>query len=127
LIDGKMIQIGSKIYNQHIGIRLARLPLVMLLTIGLLVSLIHCTDGVFSLAKADSVVAMTMPADQGSSPDMPEHLSRCHSGHCLSHVSAQPVAIAMIPLDRLVRSPAFGRDQVPASMAGLPLFKPPRV
>jgi len=120
-----MTQFGSMTSNQQIGSRLARLPLVVLLTIGLLLSLLHCTDSAFSVAKTDSVV-MTMPTEQGSPPDLPEHLSPCHSGHCLAHVAAQSVTGAMVPMDHAVRLPAFGREQLPATIAGLPLFKPPR-
>ena len=121
----KMTQFGSVTANQEIGSRLGRLPLVVLLTFGMLLSLLHCTDSAFSFAKTDSV-AMTMPIEPGSPPDMPGHLSPCHSGHCLSHVTAQPVTTAMVPADQLVRQPAFGREQFPATIAGLPLFKPPR-
>ena len=120
-----MTQFGSMTSHQHIGSRLARLPLVVLLTIGMLLSLLHCTDGAFAFAKSDSIV-MATHSEQGSSPDMPEHLSPCHSGHCLSHVTSQPVTSAMVPADQLVRLPVFGREPFPASMAGLPLFKPPR-
>lgn len=124
-IGGTMTQFGSMTASQENGSRLGRLPLIVLLTIGLLLSLLHCTDNVFSLAKTDSVV-MTMTTDQGSPPDMPEHMSPCHSGHCLSHVTAQPVTGTVIPVDQLVRLPASGRETFPAAIAGLPLFKPPR-
>jgi hypothetical protein len=124
---GKTMTIfGSMTSNQQIGSRLARLPLVVLVTIGLLLSLLHCTDSALSFAKTDSV-GMTMPAKQGSTPDMPEHLLPCHSGHCLSHVTAQQVMATAVPADQAVRLPAFGREQFPAAIAGLPLFKPPRV
>ena len=121
-----MTQFGSMTSTQQIGSRLSRLPLVVLVTIGLLLSLLHCTESAFAFAKTDSVV-MTMPTEQGSTPGMPEHLSPCHSGHCLSHVTAQPVTATMIPADQAVRLPASGREQFPATIAGLPLFKPPRV
>jgi hypothetical protein len=121
-----MTQLGSMTLNQQSGSRLARLPLVVLLMMGLLLSLLHCTDGAFAFAKTDSVV-VAMPTEQGSPPDLPEHLSPCHSGHCLSHVTAQPATGAMIPLNQAVRLPASGREQLPATIAGLPLFKPPRV
>ena len=120
-----MTQIGSATSEHQNGRRLTRLPLVVLLTIGLLLSLLHCTDSAFSYAKADTTV-VTMTTGQGSTPDLPEHLSPCHSGHCLSHVTAQPVTTAMIPADQIARQPAFGREQFPATVAGLPLFKPPR-
>ena len=124
-IGGTMTQFGSMTSNQPIGSRLARLPVVVLVTIGLLLSLLHCADNAFSFAKSDTVV-MTMPTEQGSVPDMPEHLSPCHSGHCLSHVTAQNATRALIPMDQVLRLPASGREQFPAAIAGLPLFKPPR-
>lgn len=120
-----MTQSASMISTQPIGNRLARLPLVVLVTIGLLLSLLHCTESAFAFAKTDAVV-MTMPTDQGSPPDLPGHLSPCHSGHCLSHVTAQPATGTMMPADQAVRLPASGREQFPATIAGLPLFKPPR-
>ena len=120
-----MTQFASMTSHQNIGSRLARLPLVVLVTIGLLLSLLHCTDGLFASAKADTIV-MTVPGEQGSPADMPGHLSPCHSGHCLSHVTAQIVTVALLPLDQSARLPASGREQFPAALAGLPLFKPPR-
>ena len=120
-----MTQLGSMTSNQQIGSRLARLPRVVLLMAGLLLSLLHCTESAFSLAKTGAVV-MTMPTEQGSPPDLPEHLSPCHSGHCLAHVTTQNVTAALVPIDQVLRLPALGRDQIPAAIAGLPLFKPPR-
>ena len=120
-----MMQLGCTTSNQQIGSRLGRLPLVVLVTIGLLLSLLHCTESAFAFAKTDSAV-VTMSTEQGLPPDMPEHLSPCHSGHCLSHVTAQPATGTMIPADQVLRLPASGREQFPATIAGLPLFKPPR-
>jgi hypothetical protein len=120
-----MTRFGSMTSIQHIGSRLVRLPLVVLLAIGLLVSLLHCADNAFSYASTDAA-AVTMTTGQGSTPDLPEHLSPCHSGHCLSHATAQPVTVTLGPADHAARGPAFGRAQFPASIAGLPLFKPPR-
>ncbi len=120
-----MTQFGSMTSNQFIGSRLARLPLVLLLAIGLLLSLLHCTDSAFSYAKSDAA-RVTLTTGQDSTPDLPEHLSPCHSGHCLSHVTAQPVAVTLGPADHAARGPAFGRERFPATLAGLPLFKPPR-
>ena len=121
-----MTQLGCTTSNQQIGSRLGRLPLVVLLMVGLLLSLLHCTDSAFAFAKTDSVV-VAMPTEQGSPPDVPEHLSPCHSGHCLGHVTAQSVTGALVPMDQVLRQPASGREQFPATIAGLPLFKPPRV
>lgn len=120
-----MTDIGGMTSNQPIGSRLARLPLVVLLTIGLLLSLLHCTDLSPFSGKAVSPV-VTMNDQHGSTPDLPEHLLPCHSGHCLSHVTAQSVTTVLVPTDEVMRQPAFGSEQFPASIAGLPLFKPPR-
>jgi hypothetical protein len=106
------------------GSRLGRLPFVLLLTLGLLVSLIHCAgcDLGFTRANAPAVV---INLDQGSAPDTPEQQLPCHSGHCLSHVTAQHVAAVVTP-DLIPRAPSFFEEQSPRSLAGLPLFKPPR-
>jgi hypothetical protein len=50
----------------------------------------------------------------------------CHSGHCLLHVTAQQFTVAVSPADLAVRLPASGREQFPAALAGVRLFKPPR-
>jgi hypothetical protein len=120
-----MTQFGSMAAYSEIGSRLARLPMVALLAIGLLLSLLHCADSAFAFAKTDSA-AVTTTSGQGSTPDLPEHLSPCHSGHCLSHATAQPGTVTLVPADQVVRQPAFGREQFPATFAGLSLFKPPR-
>jgi hypothetical protein len=36
------------------------------------------------------------------------------------------VAAAVTPADLVLRAPGFGQEQSPATLAGLPLFKPPR-
>ncbi len=107
------------------GSRLGRLPFVLLLTVGLLVSLIHCAGCDFGFATANAP-AVAMNLDQGSAPDTPEQQLPCHSGHCLSHVNAQFVAAVVTPAGLVLRAPSFGQQQSPRSLAGLPLFKPPR-
>jgi hypothetical protein len=106
--------------------RLSRLPLVLLLTGGLLVSLMHCTtcgdDAVFT--KTDVTVAMNL--DHDAAPDTPEQALPCHSGHCLSHITAQPLAPVTLPNVHALRAPLFFEAQSPTALAGLPLFKPPR-
>jgi hypothetical protein len=106
------------------GSRLGRLPFVLLLTVGLLLSLLHCTGCDFAFANADA--ATISKIDSGSAPDTPEQQLPCHSGHCLSHVAAQAAAAVTLPADLGLRARAFGREQFPAALAGLPLFKPPR-
>lgn len=120
-----MIQFGDSAAVANIGNRLVRLPLVLLLTIGLLVSLIHCSGCELGFATADaSAVATNL--DRSAAPEVPEQGLPCHGGHCLSHVTAQHVATVVTPADLVPRAPLFGQEQFPAAHAGLPLFKPPR-
>jgi hypothetical protein len=113
----------SAMFSAH-GRRLRRLPLVLALTLGLLLSLIHCAgDGFAFAAGGDAAVTMN---DHGAAPDMPDQQLPAHSGHCLSHVTAQPVTGIVSPAELPRRAPAFARSEAPASLAGLPLFKPPR-
>jgi hypothetical protein len=116
---------GNIARMETIGRRIVRLPLVLLLTVGLLMSLIHCAGcGMpFSQANSTTVVSNT---DNSSAPDTPEQQLPCHSGHCLSHVTTQSAAMVTTPADLVLRTPDFGREQFPSSAAGLPLFKPPR-
>jgi hypothetical protein len=108
-----------------IGSRLSGLPMVLLLTVGLLLSLIHCAGGEFNFGSpSGSVVAMSQ--DQGSAPDTPEQQLPCHSGHCLSHVAAQPVASIALPVDSHPPTHVMRQEQFTVAPAGLPLFKPPR-
>jgi hypothetical protein len=111
--------------NMEPGSRLGRLPFVLVLTVGLLLSLLHCTGCGLAFAKTDAATVMTN-IDSGSAPDTPEQQLPCHSGHCLSHVAAQAVAAATLPADLVLHALAVGREQFPAALAGLPLFKPPR-
>jgi hypothetical protein len=108
------------------GRRLRRLPFVLALTLGLLLSLIHCAGDGFALA-ADGPAAVTMH-DSGAPQDVPDQQLPAHSGHCLSHVTAQAANNTISsPADLPRRAPAIARTEAPASLAGLPLFKPPRV
>jgi hypothetical protein len=120
-----MMQVSLTVSGAGTGSRLGRLPFVLLLTVSLLISLIHCAgcDLGFTSANA-SAVAMNL--DQGSAPDTPEPQLPCHSGHCLSHVTTQHVAAVVTPADLIPRVPLFGQEQSPPALAGLPLFKPPR-
>jgi hypothetical protein len=101
----------------------ARLPFVLLLTLGLLVSLIHCAGCDVAFASSSAAVAAS---SHTGAPDAPEQALPCHSGHCLSHVNAQIAAAVAIPADHAPRAPLFFEAQSPAALAGLPLFKPPR-
>jgi hypothetical protein len=120
-----MTQAGNITVHADLGRRLGRLPFVLLLTVGLLLSLLHCTECGLAFAKTDAATVITN-IDSGSAPDTPEQQLPCHSGHCLSHVAAQAVAVVTLPADLALRTLAFGREQSPATLAGLPLFKPPR-
>jgi hypothetical protein len=116
---------AERITAAEFGSRLVRLPFALLLIIGLLLSLIHCAGCGQTFASSNEP-AMVMNIDDGSAPDTPEQQLPCHSGHCLSHVTAQQVAAMALPADLIPRAPSFGQEQYPASLAGLPLFKPPR-
>jgi hypothetical protein len=108
-----------------LGNRISRLPLVLLLTVGLLLSLLHCAGCGLPFATADSTTVV-MNVDPGSAPDTPEQQLPCHSGHCLLHVTAQSQVVVTMPVDLVLRTLAFGQEQSPTALAGLPLFKPPR-
>jgi hypothetical protein len=108
-----------------IGSRIVRLPFVLLLTIGLLISLIHCAGSETAFAQTDTPAVLSI-LDHGAAPDTPEQRLPCHSGHCLSHVTAQATVMVTTPAGLILQAPDFGREQFPASLAGLPLFKPPR-
>jgi hypothetical protein len=118
-MDGITARSGS------IGNRISRLPLVLLLALGLFISLMHCAGCGMSFALADDPAVFT-DLDHGTAPDTPEQQLPCHSGHCLSHITVQAVAAAMMPADLVLRAPDFGQQQSPDTLAGLPLFKPPR-
>ena len=120
-----MMQVSETVTGAKNWSRLRRLPFVLLLTVGLLLSLIQCTGCDLGFARANST-SVAMNLDQGSAPDTPEQQLPCHSGHCLSHVTAQHVAAVVTPADLIPRAPSFGQEQSPRSLAGLPLFKPPR-
>jgi hypothetical protein len=118
-----MTQFGSMAANMDIGHRLCRLPLVLLVTVGLLFSLLHCATCDLDVDNVDgSVTVVSM--DQTSTPDMPEHLLPCH--HCLSHVTAQQLSVFAAPADLIPAAPSYLREQFRTSSSGLPPFKPPR-
>jgi hypothetical protein len=120
-----MMQVSVTVAGARNGSRLGRLPFVLLLTLGLLISLIHCAGCDLGFSSTNTTV-VAMNLDRGPAPDTPEQQLPCHSGHCLSHVTAQHVAVVVTAADLVPRAPSFGQEQVPAALAGLPLFKPPR-
>jgi hypothetical protein len=116
---------GITAWSGFIGSRISRLPLVLLLALGLFIALMHCAGCGMSFALADDPAVLT-DLDHGTAPDTPEQQLPCHSGHCLSHVTVHALAAAMMPADLNLRAPDFGQQQLPDTLAGLPLFKPPR-
>ena len=119
-----MKQAAHSARSSGFGGRLRRLPFVLALTLGLLLSLIHCAGDGFALAS--DTAAVTMANDTGTTPDLPDQLLPAHSGHCLSHVTAQAATQIASPADLPLPAPGFACSAAPASLAGLPLFKPPR-
>src|SRR4051794_27834477 len=107
------------------GSRLIRLPLVLLLAFGLLLSLIHCAGDELNFASAGAVT-VTVGDYRGSAPDAPDQALPCHSGHCLSHLTTQLPAAVALPAGLLPRALVLRQEQFPTALAGLPLFKPPR-
>ena len=109
--------------------RQRRLSLVAALVYGLLASLFHCTSEFsavdLGIAGPDATV-VAMDFDGAVPPDSPDHTLPAHCGHCLSHVTAQPAFAVQLPADADHQAPPAGRAQILASLAGLPLFKPPR-
>lgn len=101
------------------------MPLVLALAIGLLLSLFHCASCDIAFAGSGSA-AIAANLDTSPSHDLPEQQLPGHSGHCLGHVTAQPTAVTPVPADLSHRPYMIGCEQSPASLARLPLFKPPR-
>ncbi|MBV5270842.1 MAG: ferrichrome ABC transporter substrate-binding protein [Afipia sp.] len=102
-----------------------RLSLVLALMLGLLASLIHCANCEPALAGSNTTV-IAMDFDGTTPPDAPDHKLPMHCGHCLSHVTGQTTFVVQIPADVSHHAPPLGLEQTLASLAGLPLFKPPR-
>lgn len=73
-----MTQFDSMASKEEIGRRLNRLPLVLLLTVGLLFSILHCAGCGFDFATADTAKISTN-LDHSSAPDTPEQQLPCHS------------------------------------------------
>ncbi len=109
--------------------RQRRLSLVAALVFGLLASLFHCTSEFsavdLGIAGSDATV-VAMDFDGAVPPDSSDHKLPAHCGHCLSHVTAQPAFAVLLPADVDHQALPAGRVQILASLAGLPLFKPPR-
>lgn len=118
-----MTLFGGMAANMDIAHRLRRLPLVLLVAVGLLFSLLHCATCDLDFANTDGTTTI-VSVDRNSTPDTPEHVLPCH--HCLSHVTAQQLSAFAEPIDLVAAAPSFPREQFHASSSGLPPFKPPR-
>jgi len=105
--------------------RRPRLSLVLALMLGLLASLIHCGSCDLAFAGSNTTV-IAMDLDGSTPPDTPDQKMPAHCGHCLNHVTGQPTFAVSLPADISHQAPRIGREQTPPSLAGLPLFKPPR-
>lgn len=105
--------------------RRRRLSLVLMLTIGLLFSLIHCGTCDLAFAGANTTT-VAESLDGAAVPDLPEQQLPAHSGHCLSHITTQTAAAVQLPVDVSHHVTPLGRARMLTSLAGLPLFKPPR-
>ena len=105
--------------------RRRRFSLVLALMLGLLASLIHCGSCDLAMAGSSSSV-ISMDSDGTAPPDAPDTKAAVHHGHCLSHVTGQSIFAVQIPADASHQAPRIGCEQTLASLAGLPLFKPPR-
>jgi hypothetical protein len=105
--------------------RLTRLPIVLLLMVGLLLSLLHCASCGPDIGDPSAPTVVTN-LQHGAAPDVPDYQLPCHCGHCLCHVTVQHIAAVVMPADPVTGAPAFGQQQVPPGPSGLPLFKPPR-
>jgi hypothetical protein len=102
-----------------------RLSLVLALVLGLLASLIHCANCEPVLAGSNTTI-VAMDFDGTTPPDAPDHKTPLHCGHCLSHVTGQTAFVVLVPTEVSHHAPPLGREQTLTSLAGLPLFKPPR-
>jgi hypothetical protein len=118
------LQIGASFISVRSG-RRRRLSLVLALMFGLLASLIHC--GSCDLAFASSnTTAVAMDFDGSTLPDTADQKMPAHCGHCLNHVTGQSIFAVTLPADVSHQTPRISLEQTPPSLAGLPLFKPPR-
>jgi hypothetical protein len=120
-----MIIALSRSAHKEIGNRWVRLPLVLMLTIGLLLSLIHCAGCDLPFTSDGPAIVVAIP-DQGTSPDLPEQQLPPHCGQCLSHITTPRVASAVWPADAMTAAPSFEHVRPLSGLAGLPLFRPPR-
>jgi hypothetical protein len=120
-----MIIALSKSAHEKFGIRWVRLPLILMLTIGLMLSLIHCACCDLPFTNDGPAIVVAIP-DQGTSSDLPEQQLPPHCGNCLSHITTPRIASAVWPADAMPAALSFEQVRPLSGLAGLPLFKPPR-
>jgi hypothetical protein len=118
--------IGPRTIANHPARLWRRLPVVLALTLGLLMSLVQSIDCCTVFASDYSAVAM-LSTDGGSSQSGADQPMPVHSCHCLCHIATPATAGLTSPAELPLRSPAFAGDTSPPSLAGLPLDEPPRV
>lgn len=107
------------------GNRWPRLPLVLMLTVGLLLSLLHCACCDLPFANDGPTIIVSIPAPE-TSPDLPEQRLPPHCGQCLSHITTPRTASAVRPADAIRIAPSLEHVRPLSGLAGLPLFRPPR-
>jgi hypothetical protein len=106
--------------------RLRRLPLVVLLTIGMFFALLHCAECGSAFAAVGNTTVAVADIHHGASPEKSPASLVCHSGHCLSHAAAASAYFVAQAVDAIPDAPHYGDAQVLTSFLGLALFKPPR-
>ncbi len=103
-----------------------RLPLVLLLLLGMMVAMVHCADDSFAGAGGDHAIELVQHDAASHDPsDASDHQGLAHSGHCLSHATAEQ-NLTLIKPELMSASLRIGRDLALAHHATPPLFKPPR-
>jgi len=105
-----------------------RVPMSVIAALAVLVSLLHYHCAVAGELNSTQITAAatalyTPPADNS------DHQSPAQSGHCvhcLCHAGFQFVALDSIPIQFSDTAYLLMASRAPGSVAGLPLFKPPR-
>lgn len=93
----------------------------------LVLSLTQMPCGDSMLADGPATIETAL-SDAGTSPHQtPSHQRAAHCDHCLVHVAFQPFAtLAEGRVEFASVKVTLPNDAAPVSVAGLPLFKPPR-
>ncbi|MBY0380686.1 MAG: ferrichrome ABC transporter substrate-binding protein [Xanthobacteraceae bacterium] len=115
---------SARFNNARLTRQPRKLSLVLTLTLALLVSLAHCAT--CDLAFSGNGSAALTSSDGNTSHSAPDKQLPACSGHCLSHLAGIAMATVIMPADIVDEPPSLGHVQSPASLAGLPLFEPPR-